>query len=237
MGNWLDRTAITVALAFIAGIAAAVIVFVIVLKVTGGNDNNNNAPKPTATTSAGTPQTVTPAQTASVTTTTTPSAAAPTATPGTYTNPDDALAGFVQGQLNTTYLGPCTQQTAQGICSTELPGRSDVLAAFFLGPPLSEALGEAVIAKGADGNWTVQFLLAPQGGGALSVGIQAVVYGAGDCLNFHEEPRVAGKTLSCQADGAKARIISGPVQADDITWWQLDGLGWGSAEFLVPAAQ
>jgi hypothetical protein len=234
MGNWLDRTALTVGLAFVAGIAAAVIVFVIVLKATGGNDNNNSAAKPTATTSTSTPATMTPAATAGATTT--PSRG-PTATPGTYASPDDALAGFVQGQLQTTYLGPCTQQAGQGVCSTELPGRSDVLAAFFVGPPLSKALGEAVITKGTDGKWVVEFLLAPQGGGALSVGIQAVVYGAGDCLNFHEEPRVAGKTLSCQGDGAKARIVSGPVEADSITWWQLDGLGWGSAEFLVPAAQ
>jgi hypothetical protein len=80
-------------------------------------------------------------------------------------------------------------------------------------------------------------LLAPQGGGQLSVGIQAVVYGVGSCLRFHEEARREGKELSCQPDGAKARVVSGPVEADDITWWQLDGLGWGSAEFLVPAAQ
>lgn len=233
MSNWLDRTAITVGLAFVAGIAAAVIVFVIVLKATGGDDSNNAA-QPTATTGASTPETATPAETASATTT--PSPAAATATPGTYTSPDDALAGFVQTQLNTTYLGPCTQQAAQGVCSTELY-RSDVLVAFFVGPPLSGGLGEAVITKGSDGNWSVEFLLAPQGVGALSVGIQAVVYGAGSCLNFHEEPRVAGKTLSCQADGAKARIVSGPVEADNITWWELDGLGWGSVDYLVPAAQ
>jgi hypothetical protein len=142
----------------------------------------------------------------------------------------------VQRELQGAYIGPCTDTSAGGVCSIELY-RSDQLVAVFVGPAQSEGLGEAVLTRNEDGTWLVQFLLAPPPGSTVAIGQEAVVYGAGDCLRFREEPRLAGKELSCQPDGNKARVIAGPVEADGIAWWQLDGLGWGSGQYLVPAAQ
>jgi uncharacterized protein YkwD len=56
--------------------------------------------------------------------------------------------------------------------------------------------------------------------------------GAGDCLNLRAEPSIMARPLACLPDGASVTITAGPRDADGITWWQLDGLGWASGEFL-----
>ena len=237
MSGWLDRTGYTVLLAFIAGVAVAVIVFIVILRFTGDDDDGEL--QLVATSTASSTPAATPPVTALPGVSPTPSAAA-TATPGAYTDPDDALAAFVQRELNATYIGACPEEpageTPQGVCSVDLYRSEDFVTAI-VGPPFSEGIGEAVLTRNEDGTWSIEFLLAPQGGGVLSVGIEAMVFGAGSCLNFREEPRATGKVLSCQPDGATGRVAEGPVQADDVTWWRLDDLGWASAQYLAPASQ
>jgi hypothetical protein len=219
VSGWLDRTGYAIVLAFIAGVAVAVIVFVVILRFRGDDDDEGpEAPTPTAVTTATVIATASP--TAGATPTAGPSA---TATPGSYTDPDDALAAFVQRELGQTYIGACPEEPAggasQGVCSVDLY-RSEDLVTAIVGPPFSEGIGEAVLTLNDDGTWSIEFLLAPQDGGALSVGIEAMVFGVGTCLNFREQPRApSGKVQSCQLDGTTGRIAEGPVQADDITWW------------------
>ena len=66
---------------------------------------------------------------------------------------------------------------------------------------------------------------------------EAVVFGAGSCLNFREEASLSSEVLWCLVDGTSGPVAEGPVQADGITWWRLEGLGWASAEFLMPVGE
>src|SRR3972149_3860974 len=106
VSGWLDRTGYTVLLAFSAGVAVAVIVFIVILRFTGDDDNGEL--QLVATPTASSTPAATPPVTALPGISPTPSAAA-TATPGAYTDPDDALAAFVQRQLGQTYIGACPE--------------------------------------------------------------------------------------------------------------------------------
>ncbi len=227
LGNWLDRPGYVAVVAFVAGAAIAGIVVAIILMRGGGN---NEKPSAQTTATALATGTQTPAATSTATATTA------TPTPGRFRSPADALAAFVQQQFGQTYLGPCPPggQPPPGICSKSLY-ESDQLATYFVGPPLSEAVGEAVLTVAADGTWSVDFVNAAAIGAPIAVGSNAVVYGAGDCLNFHPEASTGSQPSTCQLDGTKARVTDGPVQADGKTWWKLAGFGWASGEFLQPA--
>jgi len=225
----LDRPGYVAVAAFLAGAAIAGIVVAIILTRGGGNNE-----KPSAQTTATALSTGTQAPAA----TGTAAAITVTPTPGPFRSPPDALAAFVQQQFGRTYLGPCPVRgdgpPPPGICSRSLY-ESDQLATYFVGPPLNGAVGEAVLTVAADGTWSVDFVKAAATGASLAAGAEAVVYGAGDCLNFHAEASTTAQTLSCQIDGTKARVTDGPVQVDDKTWWKLEGFGWASGEFLQPA--
>lgn len=70
--------------------------------------------------------------------------------------------------------------------------------------------------------------------GPLRIGGTATVNaGRGDCLNVRAAPARSAVIVTCLADGARVRVIGGPIAADGVAWWQLDGPGWVSGEFLV----
>jgi hypothetical protein len=226
--SWVNRPAIVAGVAFLIGAIVAGVVVAFIL--TRGDDNgpraNGNVTPATSTTPVGTSE-------ATVVGATTPSV---TGTPLNPRKPDDALAAYVQDQMRQRYIGPCpsTQagQTPQGICSIELY-RSDELLTVTIGPPFSEVVGEVVLTPGENGVWSAAFVARTDKPPAM--GAVAIVYGAGDCLNFHAAPSKASDSLSCQQDGNRAAVIGGPQVADNITWWQLKDLGWASAEFLEGA--
>lgn len=230
MDGWLNKPGYLVAAAFLAGIAVAAAVAIVIF-VSGGGDGGGSA---AATSTPG------PGETPAVETATpvsgTPSAATPTAP--SATTADDALAALISGPLGSTYVGPCPQSAgatiAQGLCSVELY-RSAELVTFLIGQPLSEGVGEAVITPVAEGGpWVAEFIAAPEAGGpAIAIGADAMVYGAGDCLNFRAAPALNAQPIICSLDGTRARVTGGPVEADGQTWWELAGLGWGSAQYLV----
>jgi hypothetical protein len=231
--NWVDRPGLIAAVAFLAGAAVTAVVLLVFFRLGGDDDNESPLVVATSTLLAGTPTT---GVTALPGTTTTPGAPAPTATPGSYTDPDDALAAFVQGGLGQTYLGPCPESppATEGICSVELY-RSDVLLTAYVGPPLSEGLGEAVLVKNENGTWAMNFIPAPAST-TLTVGGQAIVYGSEQCLNVREAPTVSSTPpLSCQIDGTRVTVSEGPVSADDLDWWRLQDLGWAAGQYLIPA--
>ena len=219
--------------AFAAGVVAAVIVVLIVLLVRDGNEDGEQQARPNATVET------TPAATR--TSSITPPG--PTATAIRAGDPDEALAAFLQAEFQAEHLGACSDlidpaTTPVGLCSAELY-RSGELVTLLIGAPFSEFFGEAVITPDADGLWSVEFVQAPPlGEPALhSLGAEAVVFGAGSCLNFREAPSLSGERLTCQIDGARGQVVEGPVEADGITWWRLEDLGWATGEFLAPAAE
>ena len=230
MSRWLDRPGYLVAAAFLAGVVVAAVVAIVVFVSGGGDDDGDSA---VATRTAGPGETPgAPEPTAGDGT---PPAA--TRTPSSARTADDALAAFIRDEFDAAYVGPCPEtpgdEIPQGICSVELY-RSDELVTFLLGQPFSEGIGEAIITPNADGMWSVDFVPAPPvGGSEIAAGSDAMVFGAGDCLRFRESPSPGGEPITCQLDGTRARVTAGPVEAGDQTWWQLEGLGWGSAAFLV----
>ena len=89
-----------------------------------------------------------------------------------------------------------------------------------------------------DGFWSVDFVRAPPlEESQVSVGSEAVVLGAGSCLNFREEPSSTAGVVFCLIDGTRGVVAEGPVDADGITWWRLEELGWASEQFLAPVTE
>jgi hypothetical protein len=206
--------------AIVAGIAIAIFI------MRGGDNGDNSAPAQRTGTpsSTGTPATGTPAATPGVLT-------------GTFTKPADAVAAYVQQVLTETYVGPCPSsgQAASGICSRSLY-ETDQLATYFLeraGPP--PVVGEAVLTVNPAGAWALDFIPAAAPAATIAVGANAVVYGAGDCLNFRAAASTSAQVTFCSPDGTRGPVVEGPAQADGKTWWRLEGLGWAVSDYLQPA--
>ena len=232
MRRWLDRPGYVGVISFAGGAAlAGVIVLVIVFVVGGDGDDDGGGPQVVATSTAGALADGDPTAGG------TPGTGATTATPGSAQDPDEALETFVEDVLDSEYLGDCPEEPPEdeapptGVCSLELY-RSEELATFFIGDPFSEFFGETVITRSEDGSWSVNFVQSGPLGETVTVGSQAVVYGAGSCLNFREEPGLSAEVRSCQIDGTKGDVVEGPEEADDHTWWRLADRGWASEEFL-----
>jgi hypothetical protein len=69
-------------------------------------------------------------------------------------------------------------------------------------------------------------------------GVSAVVAGAGegDCVNVRDQPSLSATVKTCLADGARLRVVEGPVAADGYQWWRLEGLGWAAGMYLTALA-
>ena len=67
-------------------------------------------------------------------------------------------------------------------------------------------------------------------------GLATVNAGSGDCLNVRAGPGRGATINRCVADRTIVRVLAGPVAADGTNWWQLEGLGWASGEYLVSGA-
>lgn len=78
----------------------------------------------------------------------------------------------------------------------------------------------------------------PAAPGELAVGSTAMVTGTGECLNIREAPGTESTAVGCLPDGTQLRIIGGPTDAGNFTWWQVDSegaSGWAAEDFLQPA--
>ena len=214
--RWYERPAYVAVIAFLAGAAITAIIFLLV----GNGGGDGGAPETTAQLPATPTITAVPlgattvpgAATAIPAVTETPAA---DGTPSAAQDPDEALAAFVLSEFGSEFIGVCPTEpegAPEGICGSE-----------------------AVLTPDADGNWSVNFLPAPPlGGPGLSVGTGAVVYQVGNCLNFRAEASTGADVRSCQIDGTTGPVVEGPIEADGVMWWHLEGLGWASEEFLVP---
>ena len=224
MQNWLTRPAYVALIAFLAGgaIAAAVVLLVLLAR---GDDNNDGDASARATSTAESTPGGTPSGTEQ------PGTPGPTAPPAA-TNPDDALRAYIRDSLDAEYAGQCSGNQPVGqICSTDLYRGAD-LVTLDLGLTSSEFSIEAVITHNPDGTWTATAFPHPDPNVPLSIGANAIVYHSETCLNFRDAPTTGSAPTTCQLDGTRARVAEGPVTADGITWWLLEGLGWASAEYL-----
>jgi len=92
---------------------------------------------------------------------------------------------------------------------------------------------------GGDTGWVAgDFLsLADAPAGAFSAGDDVVVIDGN--LNLRDDAGTDAEILDVMADGAAATVVSGPVSADDMDWYELDtvdyGSGWAAGDFLALA--
>lgn len=232
MSRWLDRPGYVTVAAFVGGALIAGIAVLVVVLVRDDGDGDGGETSATATPLAAT-ATDSPAATPTA-------VSVPTALPTGFSDPDDALAAYVNDQLRSIYIGECPlslspgQAPPEGHCSMELY-RSAALVTFNVGRYGAEALGEAVVVPNEDGSWSLTFLEFPPLDAQITIGGDARVFQAGDCLRFRAAPSTSANVTSCQIDGTGGRVIDGPVEADGITWWRLVSLGWASSSYLVPA--
>lgn len=230
----MNRQSYIVAGAVVGGVAVAALIVVLVILLRGDDDDDAGEQVAVATSSVG------PAVATSPVPDVSPTAGSTTA--DGLNDPDEALNAFIAEEYGSEHIGECPQELVEGepvpagICSLELY-RSGELVTFLLGEPFSEGFGEAVITRSEDGTWAVSVIEASPFKEELVVGSKVVTFGAGSCLNFRDSASVSGAVQSCRIDGTTGEIVEGPQEADDHTWWRLEGLGWASEQFLRPVVE
>jgi len=170
-----------------------------------------------------------------------PPESATTALP--VTAPEEALRIYVQRRLSQSFVANCDEAKRPDDvgkqCARRLGERSG-LVAYALGPTFGEYTRLMILLQ-QDGTWTIAHQetrdpdnpAAPGVPWPLEVGAVVIVAGtAPDCLKIREAPAISGQELDCLNDGVTLSIIAGPVDADGIEWWQLEGQGWAAANYL-----
>jgi len=163
-------------------------------------------------------------------------------TPTASTPPDEALRLYVQRRTQQSFVADCDDARRPddvGKQCARLRGERNGLLAYELGPTFGEYT-TLIILERAGGSWTIAHLenrnpnLPPVPGipWPLEVGVTAVVAGTGDCLRVREQPGVASPQVDCIDDGETVTINAGPVEMDDLEWWQLEGHGWAAGAWL-----
>lgn len=66
----------------------------------------------------------------------------------------------------------------------------------------------------------------------IETGAWVEVVGTDSCLNMRAEPGLDQPIRACQPDGFVGRIGGGPVERDGHRWWQVEGQGWASEQYL-----
>ena len=75
----------------------------------------------------------------------------------------------------------------------------------------------------------------------IAIGGQAVVYGTGeDKLRCRAVPGVEETLVTILDEGARLKVLDGPLSADDHEWWKVetqDGqVGWVASDWLLPVS-
>ncbi len=159
------------------------------------------------------------------------------------TAPEAALRLYVQRRLSQGFVEDCDDAKRPDDvgkqCARKL-GERNGLIAYTLGPTFGDYT-RIMILEQQDGAWTIAYQEThdpdeppvPGVPWPLEVGANVVVAGtAPDCLKIRQEPAITGQELGCIDDGTAVRVVAGPVDADDIEWWQLEGQGWAAANYL-----
>jgi len=70
----------------------------------------------------------------------------------------------------------------------------------------------------------------------FAIGDTAVVTGTGNGLNVRSQPGTTAEKVTTLPDGAVVTILGGPVEANGLTWWNIQAgtaSGWSAQDFLV----
>jgi len=73
--------------------------------------------------------------------------------------------------------------------------------------------------------------------GVITIGVRVVVKTNGARLLSRAGPGKNEDVLTRFENGAELVVLDGPVEADDFTWWEVEGKnghGWSAGDFLVP---
>ena len=168
--------------------------------------------------------------------------APPAASPPAAVAPEEALRVYVGQRLSQGFVPDCEEARRPddvGKQCSRLRGERDGLLAYELGPIFGEFTRLLILQRAAD-SWTIVHLenrdpnLPPVPGipWPLQVGTTVVIAGTGDCLRIRERPGLQGPAVTCLDDGTALTINSGPIQIDDLEWWQLEGYGWAAGSWL-----
>ena len=202
----------------VALILLVAIIAVVAMVCIGGDDSADDPPEPTPT------QEVTP-------------------TIAAGTAQETALIAHVASTQETEYSGPCSEADATAdvgkVCSIYRSEREGVHA-FVLGLTFSEGFEWAFVAM-QGGSWRVVETtpITPESAAVpgipwpLSVGAEVVIAGTGNCLNVRTEPGLGGSAVDCIDEGTVITLSEGPEEADDLTWWRVEGRdGWVASLYL-----
>ena len=160
----------------------------------------------------------------------------------TAADPEDALGLWVQRRLSLGFVADCEDARRPddiGKQCARRAGERGEMVAYEVGPTFSEYSMIFVLRQEA-GVWTIvsqvaRDPVAPDVPGIpwpLEIGAEVVVAGTDACLRVRDRPEAAAPEVACLNDGEPARIIGGPIEADDNEWWQLEHLGWASGTYL-----
>jgi len=163
-------------------------------------------------------------------------------TPTASTPPEEALRLFVQRRLGQGFVTDCDEAQRPGDVGKQcarLRGERNGLLAYELGPTFSE-FTRLIILERAAGSWTIAHLEnrdpdlpdVPGIPWPLQIGATVIVAGTGDCLRVRSQPGVNSPQVECIDDGQTVTINAGPVEQDDLEWWQLEGYGWAAGAWL-----
>jgi len=173
----------------------------------------------------------------------------PTATPAVSPTAEgpaglqEAIAAYVRDQIQEEYIGDCASAQLpddQGKICTLFKDEQNGLRAYTAGPAFVE-FSTWLFVQEEDGRWLVvaRFDIHEEAAGVpgtpwpLTEAAQVVVTGTGDCLNVREGPGLEAPAVDCLKDGTKIELAQGPVEADDLQWWRVEGrAGWVAADWL-----
>jgi len=158
---------------------------------------------------------------------------------------EQALARYVETTLQRQFVEDCTKadvaKDTNKICATFRGERANQRA-YVVGPTFSEPTQWVILEDKGGGQWAAAGTTLLNADAAavpgipwpLRTGTDLIVVGVKpDCLNVREGPALNQKAVDCIAEGAKIRLSAGPLLADNINWWQVEGRsGWVSGDYL-----
>ena len=159
------------------------------------------------------------------------------------TPPEEALRLYVQRRLLQGFVDDCDEARRPDDIAKQCArfiGERDGMRAYELGPTLAPYTRLIILAQ-VDDAWTVVHLerrdpaqpATPVIPWPLRIGATVVVTTTDDCLRVREEPGLDAREVDCLDNGSVVTISGGPVEVDDLEWWQLGGReGWSASNWL-----
>jgi hypothetical protein len=164
--------------------------------------------------------------------------------PGRSWNQRIRECGYSSGNIseNVAY-GPESGRAAAAMWRDSAPHLRNIL------DPSARVIGLARAARaGGVYFWTADFgsvadgpvaatppVAAPSATAAFSGPVIAATVnaGQGDCLNIRSAPDRAARVVACLPDAISVRITGASRDADGLTWWPVEGIGWAAGVYLT----